>query len=144
MLDRFNAALNEAGEEPALRAALHEIVAWAFLLMREDMRTATHHARLAVQLGEQVDDPAQLSDALAVQAQAEFFLGGGLLAGHGARARDPLGRPQRAGDAKSRLHWSLCCNARTGSTRPAFTSRTPIGTLSPRTMRAPCRGSRCA
>lgn len=74
----FEDALHEAGDDLEGRAALHEIVAWAFLLMREDMRAAAYHARLAVELAERVDDPAQLSDALAVQAQAEFFLGGGL------------------------------------------------------------------
>jgi DNA-binding CsgD family transcriptional regulator len=108
VLDRFHAALNEAGEESVLRAALHEIVAWAFLLMREDMRTAAHHARLAVQLGEQVDDPAQLSDALAVQAQAEFFLGGGLPSPAMERAlairwEDLSERAMR----NPHLHWSL-------------------------------------
>ena len=106
--DLFQTALREAGDEPARRAPLHEIVAWAFLLMREDMRAAAHHSRVAVDLAEQVDDPAQLSDALAVQAQAEFFLGGGLPSPPMERALairwdDLSERAMR----NPHLHWSL-------------------------------------
>ena len=108
VLELFQAALREAGDEPVSRAALHEIVAWAFLLLREDMRAAAHHGRLAVELAEQVDDPAQLSDALAVQAQAEFFLGGGLPSPAMERALairwdDLSERAMR----NPHLHWSL-------------------------------------
>lgn len=101
-------ALREAGDDPGLQAALHEIVAWAHLLMREDMRAAAHHGRLAVGLAERRDDLAQLSDALAVQAQAEFFLGGGLPSAPMERAlalqwEDLSERAMR----NPRLHWSL-------------------------------------
>jgi DNA-binding CsgD family transcriptional regulator len=106
--DLSRAALREAGDDPRLRAALHEILAWALLLMREDERAAAHHARLAVELAEGVDDPVQLSDALSVLAQSEFMLGGGLPSASMERALalrwdDLSERALR----NPRLHWSL-------------------------------------
>jgi DNA-binding CsgD family transcriptional regulator len=104
----FHAALHEAGEDPRLRAALHEIMAWALLVMREDVRSAAHHARLAVELAECLDEPVQLSDALSVRAQSEFLLGGGLPSAPMERALalrwdDLSERAMR----NPRLHWSL-------------------------------------
>jgi DNA-binding CsgD family transcriptional regulator len=106
--DLCRAALREAGDDTGLRAALHEILAWALLLMREDVHAAAHHARLAVELAERLDDPVQLSDALSVQAQSEFLLGGGLPSGPMERALalgwdDPSERALR----NPQLHWSL-------------------------------------
>jgi DNA-binding CsgD family transcriptional regulator len=102
------AALREAGDDTGLRAALHEILAWALLLMREDVHAAAHNARLAVELAERLDDPVQLSDALSVQAQSEFLLGGGLPSAPMERALalrwdDPSERALR----NPQLHWSL-------------------------------------
>jgi DNA-binding CsgD family transcriptional regulator len=106
--DLFHAALDEAGDDLRLHAMLHEIMAWALLLMREDVRSAAHHARLAVELAERLDDPVQLADALSVQAQSEFLLGGGLPSAPMERALalrwDDLS--QRA-MRNPRLHWSL-------------------------------------
>jgi DNA-binding CsgD family transcriptional regulator/tetratricopeptide (TPR) repeat protein len=106
--DLCRAGLSEAGDDPRLRAALQEILAWAFLLMREDMRAAARHARFAVELAEGLGDSAQLSDALSVLAQSEFLLGGGLPSASMERALalrwdDLSERAMR----NPRLHWSL-------------------------------------
>ena len=74
----YRAALAEAGEDPQLRAGLEEILGWGLLLLREDLPAAARHGRSAVALAEQIEDPVQLSEALSVQAQSEFLLGGGL------------------------------------------------------------------
>jgi DNA-binding CsgD family transcriptional regulator len=106
--DLFRAALREAGDDLRLRAALHEIMAWALLLMREDVRSAAHHARVAVELAEQLADPVQLSDALSVQAQSEFLLGAGLPSAPMKRALElPWDDPSERAMRNPRLHWSL-------------------------------------
>jgi DNA-binding CsgD family transcriptional regulator len=74
----YSAALEEAGDDPRLRAELHQGLAWCLYLMREDMRSAARHARTAVELWERLADPVLLADALAVQAQSEFFMSGEL------------------------------------------------------------------
>jgi DNA-binding CsgD family transcriptional regulator len=104
----FEAALGETGDDAGLRAALHEIMAWALLLIREDMRLAADHARTAVELSERLDDPVQLSDALSVQAQSEFLLGGGLPSAPMERALAlPLDDLSERATRNPRLHWSL-------------------------------------
>jgi DNA-binding CsgD family transcriptional regulator len=106
--DLCRAGLREAGDDLRLRAALQEILAWALLLMRQDIRAAAHHARLAVELAQGLDDPAQLADALSLQAQSEFLLGGGLPSAPMEQALalrwdDLSERALR----NPRLHWSL-------------------------------------
>ena len=104
----FDAALREAGDDSALCAALHEVMAWALLLMRDDVRLAADHARTAVELAERLDEPVQLSDALSVQAQSEFLLGGGLPSAPMERALAlPLDDLSERATRNPRLHWSL-------------------------------------
>ena len=74
----YRAALAEAGQDLQLRADLEEILGWGLLLLREDLPAAARHGRSAVALAERIEDPALLSEALSVQAQSEFLLGGGL------------------------------------------------------------------
>jgi len=101
-------ALRDAGGDPVLRAELHEIRAWCLLVAREDLRQAARTAALAVRMAEQLNDPVQLSDALAVHAQSEFLLGGGLPSASMERAlglhwNDLSERAMR----RPELHWSL-------------------------------------
>jgi DNA-binding CsgD family transcriptional regulator len=101
-------ALEELGAELELRAAIQEALAWNLVITRDDMKAAAEHAKRAVALAEQIDNPAQLSDALAALAQAEFFNGGGL-------PSRPIERALALGwsDVRERamrrpeLHWSL-------------------------------------
>ena len=101
-------ALEQLGEDLELRAAIQEALAWNLVISRDDMKAAAEHARRAVALAEQIDHPAQLSDALAALAQAEFFSGGGL-------PSPPIERALALGwsDLRERamrrpeLHWSL-------------------------------------
>ena len=75
---RYREAEEEAGDDPLLLGQIHEGLAWCFFLTREDVRAAVEHARLAVDMAESAGDDVLLGDALSVQAQSEFFLGGGL------------------------------------------------------------------
>jgi DNA-binding CsgD family transcriptional regulator len=106
--DLCRAALREAGDDPRLQAALHEILAWALLLMREDVRAAAHHAGFAVELADRLDDSVQLSDALSVHAQSEFLLGGGLPSASMERALSlPWDDLSERATRNPHLHWSL-------------------------------------
>jgi DNA-binding CsgD family transcriptional regulator len=59
----FDEAFQEAGDEPAIRVAIGRDVAWMHLLAG-DAPTAEHHARSALVLAEQLDDPVLLAEAL--------------------------------------------------------------------------------
>ena len=74
----YRKALQEGGDDPALAAEAHEGLAWSIHLLRENAALAAHHARAAVELAKRVGDTGVLVDALVVQAQCEFFMGGGL------------------------------------------------------------------
>jgi DNA-binding CsgD family transcriptional regulator len=76
--DLYRAALAEAGDDPLLQAEVHSLLAWCLLIMRADIHLALQHAREAVELCEQLDDQVLLVDSLAIEAQSEFLLGGGL------------------------------------------------------------------
>jgi DNA-binding CsgD family transcriptional regulator len=71
------AALAEAGTDLRLGAEIHAVLAWGLLQMREDLPSAAHSARTAVELAERLDDHHLLGDGLTAQAQSEFLLGGG-------------------------------------------------------------------
>ena len=70
-------ALAEAGDEPALRAAIECDLAWA-VMQCGDMRDAAKHASSALRLVEASNDDAMLAEVLAADAMADFLLGGGL------------------------------------------------------------------
>src|SRR5262245_47873868 len=74
---RAEQALAEAGPDPELRARIHATLA---LVCWHDFSLARGHARAALDLLEQLDDPdpGVLSQALMAYAEAEFYTGGGL------------------------------------------------------------------
>ena len=74
----FEEALQTATSDAALTAEIHEGLAWAILLLREDIPRAVKHAKQAVELATDAELLAPLSDALVVQAQGEFLMGHGL------------------------------------------------------------------
>ena len=74
----YRAALDEAVGNPGLEAEINSLLAWCVFIMREDVPLAERHARTAVALCEQIQDPVLEADSLAVLAQIEFFQGGGL------------------------------------------------------------------
>jgi DNA-binding CsgD family transcriptional regulator len=59
----FEEAFQEAGDEPAIRLAIERDVAWMHLLAG-DAPAAEQHARSALLLAEQLDDPVMLAEAL--------------------------------------------------------------------------------
>jgi DNA-binding CsgD family transcriptional regulator len=59
----FAEAFHEAGDEPALRAAIQRDMAWMFMLAG-DVPTAEDHARSALELAEQLTDVPLLAEAL--------------------------------------------------------------------------------
>jgi DNA-binding CsgD family transcriptional regulator len=81
----FDQALEESGEDVALRAAIHRDRAWAFM-MGGAVLDAAEHARSAVEGAEQVGDTQLQSEALTVLGFTEAFQGKG----------DPLHTIERA------------------------------------------------
>jgi DNA-binding CsgD family transcriptional regulator len=71
----LQAALADAGNEPALRVEIEEGLAWGLLLMRKDVAAAAAHARSAVGFAEQLASLAPLAEALAAQGLTELALG---------------------------------------------------------------------
>ena len=68
------AALREAGDDPAARCAIHNALSWvAFYLA--DLAEAGRHARASAALESRVDDLALRADALATLAFVEFLEG---------------------------------------------------------------------
>ena len=67
-------ALQEAGDDPALVAGIHDSLAWvAFYL--GDLDGASEHARRSTECASQVADPATRADALATLSILEFCRG---------------------------------------------------------------------
>jgi DNA-binding CsgD family transcriptional regulator len=102
-------AEDEAGDDPGLLAQVHEGLAWCLFLTREDVPGATRHARRAVELAEEIGDDVLLGDALSVQAQSEFFQGGGLPSA--AMERALAIQPEDTADVRvlrqPRMHWAV-------------------------------------
>jgi DNA-binding CsgD family transcriptional regulator/tetratricopeptide (TPR) repeat protein len=102
----YREAEEAAAGDRALLAQIHEGLAWCLFLTREDVPAAARHAREAVALA---DDPVVLGDALSVQAQAEFFLGGGLPSAPMERALAI--HPADTADVRvlrqPRMHWAV-------------------------------------
>jgi DNA-binding CsgD family transcriptional regulator len=88
---------------------VHEGLAWCLFLTREDMPGATSHARRAVELADAIGDTVVLGDALSVQAQSEFFQGGGLP--NAAMERALALVPEATTDVRvlrqPRMHWAV-------------------------------------
>ena len=102
-------AEEEAGDDPVLLAQVHEGLAWCLFLTREDVPGAARHARRAVELAEAIGDDVLLGDALSVQAQSEFFQGGGLP--NAAMERALALAPEDTSDVRvlrqPRMHWAV-------------------------------------
>jgi DNA-binding CsgD family transcriptional regulator len=72
----FRRALDDAGQDPALRGSMEQGLGYAGLFLG-DLATGAQHARAALELAEQVGDPAALAEALQFVAYVEFLLGKG-------------------------------------------------------------------
>ncbi|HET8691129.1 MAG TPA: LuxR C-terminal-related transcriptional regulator, partial [Steroidobacteraceae bacterium] len=107
-VERYRSALDAASGDLALEAEAHSLLAWCVFIMREDVPLAAHHARLAVDLAERLEDPVLLTDSLAVLGQIEFFGGGGLPSPAMERA---LATPAEPADGRvlrqPRQHWAI-------------------------------------
>jgi DNA-binding NarL/FixJ family response regulator len=105
----YERAAEEAGDDPALLAQVHEGLAWCLFLTREDVPGAARHARRAVELADEIGDTVLLGDALSVQAQSEFFQGGGLPSAPMERALTVV--PESTTDVRvlrqPRMHWAV-------------------------------------
>ena len=105
----YTRAQEQAGDDPALLAQVHEGLAWCLFLTREDIPGATRHARRAVELADSIGDTVLLGDALSVQAQSEFFQGGGLP--NSAMERALALVPEDTTDVRvlrqPRMHWAV-------------------------------------
>ena len=105
----YTRAQEQAGDDPTLLAQVHEGLAWCLFLTREDVPGAARHARRAVELAEAIGDTVLLGDALSVQAQSEFFQGGGLP--NAAMERALALVPEATTDVRvlrqPRMHWAV-------------------------------------
>ena len=68
-------ALEEVGEDLALRGEIEEGLAWGLLLVRRDLAGAWRHARSATRISRKLDDRAALAEGLAADAMTAFMLG---------------------------------------------------------------------
>jgi DNA-binding CsgD family transcriptional regulator len=71
----FEEALTEAGADLPLRAEVEQGLAMALFMRFEDLPTAAVHARAAVALAEDLDDPAALAHALVTQSVIHGHMG---------------------------------------------------------------------
>jgi DNA-binding CsgD family transcriptional regulator len=122
-VERYRTALDDAEDERE-RAEIFSLLAWSYAITREDIAAAEIYARRAVELCDAgVDDAALLVDSLAVLAQAEFFLGGGLPSAAMERA---LSLPPSTDELRilrrPTNHWAfvLLCADRFDEARPLF------------------------
>jgi len=67
-------ALQEAGEDASIRAAILEHLAWVGIY-RGDLASAAKHARASRQWARQITDPAIRAESLSTFAMVEFLLG---------------------------------------------------------------------
>lgn len=68
-------ALDEAGDDPEVRAAAHAELAINMFLLRDSLTEAERHGELAVQLAERLDDPARLVRPLTNLGTVRMCLG---------------------------------------------------------------------
>jgi tetratricopeptide (TPR) repeat protein len=76
-LEYFTAALVEVGDDLALMAGVEQIVGYSWLF-RGDLEASEGHARSALRLAEQLQDPRLLAEALNAYPFVEFLLGRGV------------------------------------------------------------------
>ena len=73
----FEAARGEAGDDLALRALIEQNLGYAWLF-RGDLAASERHARAAVQLAEELQDPRVMAEAFQAYPFVEFLLGRGV------------------------------------------------------------------
>lgn len=76
-LDVFRRALEEAGEELALRASIEQGLGYAWLFTG-DVRASERHARAALELAEALQEPRVMAEAYQAYSFVHFLLGRGL------------------------------------------------------------------
>jgi DNA-binding CsgD family transcriptional regulator len=76
-IDVFTRALEEAGDEPALRASIEQNLGYAWLF-RGDVVASERHARAALDLAEALQEPRVLAEAYQAYPFVHFLLGRGL------------------------------------------------------------------
>jgi DNA-binding CsgD family transcriptional regulator len=73
----FEAARGEAGDDLALRARIEQNLGYAWLF-RGDLAPSERHARAALQLAEELQEPRVMAEAFAAYPFVKFLLGGGV------------------------------------------------------------------
>jgi DNA-binding CsgD family transcriptional regulator len=73
----FEAALGEAGDDLALRARIEQNLGYAWLF-RGDLAASERHARAALQLAEELQEPRVMAEAFQAYPFVEFLLGRGV------------------------------------------------------------------
>jgi DNA-binding CsgD family transcriptional regulator len=73
----FEAARGEAGDDLALRALIEQNLGYAWLF-RGDLAASERHARAALQLGEELQEPRVMAEAFQAYPFVEFLLGRGV------------------------------------------------------------------
>jgi DNA-binding CsgD family transcriptional regulator len=76
-LEYFTAALDEVGDDLALRAGVEQNLGYAWLF-RGDLEASEEHARSALRLAEQLQDPRAMAEAFQAYPFVEFLLGRGV------------------------------------------------------------------
>jgi DNA-binding CsgD family transcriptional regulator len=76
-VNEFTRALEETGDELALRASIEQGLGYAWLF-KGDLRESERHARAALDLAEAVHDPQALAEAYQAYPFVHFLLGRGL------------------------------------------------------------------
>ncbi|MGA9159764.1 MAG: AAA family ATPase [Actinomycetota bacterium] len=76
-LDVFTAALNEVGDDAALRARVEQGLGYAWLF-RGDLEASERHARSALRLAEELQEPRVMAEAFQAYPFIEFLLGRGV------------------------------------------------------------------
>ena len=75
--DVFEAARADAGDERALRALIEQNLGYAWLF-RGDLAASERHARAALELAEELQDPRVMAEAFQAYPFVEFLLGRGV------------------------------------------------------------------
>jgi DNA-binding CsgD family transcriptional regulator len=76
-LEYFTAALDEVGDDLSLRAGVEQSLGYAWLF-RGDLEASEGHARSALRLAEQLQDPRSMAEAFQAYPFVEFLLGRGV------------------------------------------------------------------
>jgi DNA-binding CsgD family transcriptional regulator len=76
-VDVFTVALNEVGDDDALRAGVEQGLGYAWLF-KGDLEASERHARSALRLAEELQEPRVLAEAFQAYPFVEFLLGWGV------------------------------------------------------------------